>query len=404
MASPRYDLILYGATGYTGQLTAEYLARAGFREDFTWALAGRDAVRLERLRQRLCSINPAVRDRVGIVVADSADLDSLRAMTAQGRVLLTTVGPYIQHGEALVAACIDTGTDYADLTGEPEYVDGLLERHHAAAEAARVRIVNSCGFDSIPHDFGVFYTLRQMGQRLGRPALRQSEVRVEGFVRAAGRFSGGTWHSAVTAFSRVGSYVKQRRRVPTPELSDDRSVDTLTPTLRFREEIQAWALPFPTIDPQVICRSARSQPDYGRHFHYGHYVQVRRLPKVLLGVATVAGIFALSQVPLTRNWLLRQKAPGSGPSLAQRSRGFFRVVFVAECDGLRMVTRVSGGDPGYAETAKMLAETGLCLALDRRALPRHYGVITPVLAGGAALLQRLQLADIRFEILQEQDD
>jgi short subunit dehydrogenase-like uncharacterized protein len=401
--SRKVDIVLFGATGFTGELTAEYLTRAMFSEDFSWAIAGRDLQKLERLKKRLCAINPAVRDQLKILLADSSDSESLLRMASATRVVLTTVGPYIYHGEALVKACIESGTDYADLTGEPEFVDAMLVRYDLLARERRIRIVNSCGFDSIPHDVGVYYTIRQLAIRLGTETVKHADVKVEGFVRAGGRFSGGTWHSAIHAFSRVGSYLSQKFSQDQSDNDSGRVVGGLFPTLKYRNEIKAWALPFPTIDPQVVKRSAGAMDEYGEQFHYGHYVQVGRLPGVLAGVAAVAGIFTLAQLGPTRQWLLNQKQQGSGPSAAQRAHGYFKVVFVAWCDGLKLVTQVSGGDPGYNETAKMLAESGLCLALDRRGLPDYYGVVTPVMAMGKRLLQRLESGAIQFEVLTEED-
>lgn len=401
--SKKLDIVLFGATGFTGELTAEYLARALLKESFRWAIAGRDIEKLERLKKRLFSINPALREELEIIVADSSQPESLQAMASRTRVVLSTVGPFIYHGEPLVKACVEAGTDYADLTGEPEFVDLMIERYHSAALEKKIRIINSCGFDSIPHDFGVFYTVRQLAQRLGSEVLRSSKVKVEGFVRAGGRFSGGTWHSAIHSFSRAWEYLQQRRQRKQNLRRSDRTVGGVVPALRYRSEIGAWALPFPTIDPMVIERTATVLDDYGQHFRYGHYVRVKRLPRVLMGLAAVAGVFTLAQIPPTRNWLLKQKPQGSGPSAAQRAYGHFSVVIIAECDGVKLTSRVSGGDPGYTETAKMLGETGLCLALDRRVLPKQYGVVTPVVGMGKRLLNRLELADIRFEVIKEED-
>lgn len=401
--SKKLDIVLFGATGFTGELIAEYLARAQLHEPFRWAIAGRDPQKLERLKTRLCSINPAVREDLQLIIAESDQPETLRAMAARTRVVLSVVGPYIHHGEALVAACIEAGADYADLTGEPEFVDRMIQRYQAAAAERKVKIIHSCGFDSIPHDLGVFYTLRQLAQRLGKETMRQSDVKVEGFVRAGGRLSGGTWHSAIHAFSRAWDYLQQRRERETHRRGSPREVGSLMPTLKYRAEVGAWALPFPTIDPMVIERTATELDSYGQRFHYGHYVRVKRLPRVLMGVAAVASVFTLAQIPPARNWLLKQKPQGSGPSAAQRAYGHFSVIFIAHCDGLKLTTQVSGGDPGYTETAKMLGETGLCLALDRRVLPKHYGIVTPVVGMGKRLLQRLELAGIRFEVIKEED-
>jgi short subunit dehydrogenase-like uncharacterized protein len=312
-------------------------------------------------------------------------------VAASARVVITTVGPYIKYGEPLVAACAEAGSDYVDLTGEPEFVDRMYVRHHARAAETGARIVHACGFDSIPHDLGAYFTVKQLPE--GVP------LRVEGFVRAGGTFSGGTLHSAVTAFSRVRENIqagRERRRLePRPE---GRRARGIRGTPRHESTVDAWVLPFPTIDPQVIIRSARALDRYGPDFSYGHYLALKRLPVALGAVGGAAGMFALAQLPPTRNWLLGRRQPGEGPTAEQRAKGWFKVRFAGEGGGRRVVTEVAGGDPGYGETAKMLAESALCLAHDE--LPAAAGQVTTAAAMGDALTERLQRAGIAFDVLE----
>ncbi len=400
MVKRKYDVVLFGATGFTGELTAEYLARAMQRESFSWAVAGRNPDKLARVCKRLESINPDCRGTVGQIVADVTDSESLAAMAAETRVVITTVGPYIHYGEPLVKACVESGTDYVDLTGEPEFVDTMIERYGETAEANKVRIVNSCGFDSIPHDLGTWFTVRELTRDMTRQEAGQQRIRVEGFVKAGGTFSGGTWHSAVHAFSRYREFMRQKQRKARRSRGEAQRHIRATPwKLRFHDDLNAWAVPFPTIDPQVVRRSARALHEYGRDFTYGHYVQVKHLPKVFAGGAFVGGVFLLAQIKATRQWLLSFKDQGQGPSRQQIARGWFKVVFKGEMDGRRIKTLVRGGDPGYGETSKMLAESALCLALDRRRLTRVYGVVTPASVMGRPLFERLAHAGIEFRVL-----
>src|SRR3954463_5391325 len=182
-----HDVVLFGATGFTGALTAEYLA-ANAPEGARWALAGRNADKLAALRDRLGVDVPLLR-------ADVNDADSLRDVAQRAHVVITTVGPYLNYGEPLVAACAEAGTDYVDLTGEPEFVDRMYLRHHERAVESGARIVHACGFDSIPHDLGVLFTVQQLPE--GVP------LEVRGYVRAGGRPSAGTFHSAVGAMARL---------------------------------------------------------------------------------------------------------------------------------------------------------------------------------------------------------
>src|SRR4051812_44421488 len=199
MPDPReLDLVLFGATGFTGGLTADYLARHA-PDGLRWGLVGRNQAKLEDVRRRLADVDPALAD-LPLLHADSTDPASLADVAARTRVVITTVGPYLTYGEPLVAACAEAGTDYVDLTGEPEFVDRMYVAHHATAERTGARIVHACGFDSVPHDLGVFYTLQQLARLEGGEL--DAPVTVRGVVRASGMASGGTVHSAMTALSR----------------------------------------------------------------------------------------------------------------------------------------------------------------------------------------------------------
>ncbi|MFG1901908.1 saccharopine dehydrogenase family protein [Micromonospora carbonacea] len=385
-----YDVVLFGATGFTGGLTAEYLARhtpPGLR----WALAGRNPAKLSAVRDRLAGIDPALAG-LPLLTADAGDPESLRRVAGDARVVASTVGPYVRHGEPLVAACARAGTDYVDITGEPEFVDTTYVRHHAEAVRTGARLVHACGFDSVPHDLGVWYTVTQL------PA--DGPVTVDGFVRAGGRFSAGTYHSALTAFSRAaeaGRAARERRAVePRPP---GRRARAVAGRVGRSAELGMWAVPLPTIDPQVVRRSAAARPEYGPDFRYRHFAAVRRLPTIVVGAVGLAGLTGLVKVPPARRWLLGRLTSGQGPSAEQRAKSWFRVRFVGSAGDRRVVTEVAGGDPGYDETAKMLAESALCLALDD-GLPPVAGQVTPVTAMGDALLRRLTAAGIAFRTLE----
>jgi short subunit dehydrogenase-like uncharacterized protein len=387
MAEREYDIVLFGATGFTGGLTAEYLARAAGPQT-RWALAGRNQRKLEATRERT-----NIPD-LPLLSADVTDPASLRAIAESAKVVITTVGPYIHYGEPLVAACAVAGTDYVDLTGEPEFVDLMWLRYHEQAERTGARLVHCCGFDSIPHDLGVLYTVNHLPE--GVP------LKVEGFVRAGGTFSGGTYHSAVHIMGRLrqGRQVAaQRKRLEARP--DHRRIRGLTALPHHDETAGGWVLPAPTIDPQVVLRSARALERYGPEFSYGHYIVAKRLA-MLGGLTAGAGtLAALAQIPPTRKLLLKFRDPGDGPSPEQRDKSWFKVRFKGEATGgERVVIEVSGGDPGYGETSKMLAESALCLAHDD--LPQLSGQLTTAVAMGQALIDRLQRAGIGFIVRDAQ--
>ncbi|MFD7816741.1 saccharopine dehydrogenase family protein [Streptomyces sp. NPDC059785] len=382
-ADRAYDIVLFGATGFVGALTAEYLA-AHAPEGLRWAVAGRDAGKLERLRDRLGGAAP------GVLVADAADPASLRELARNARVLATTVGPYIEYGEALVAACADAGTDYLDLAGEPEFVDLMYVRHDARARETGARLVHSCGFDSVPHDLGVRFTVHHLPEDV--------PLRVDGFVRARATFSGGTLASALGHFGRgrqVLAAARDRRRHE-PRLVGRRAA-TPAGAPRFAGEVGAWALPLPTIDPQVVQRSARALERYGPDFRYRHYAAVERLPVAVGAVAAYGAVVTAAQLPPARRWLSGRLKPGEGPSEELRARSWFSVRFVGEGGGRRVFTEVAGGDPGYDETAKIFAEGALSLAFDK--LPDTAGQVTPAVAMGEALTERLREAGIVFRVV-----
>jgi short subunit dehydrogenase-like uncharacterized protein len=328
---------------------------------------------------------------VPVLVADIGDPASLRRMAESARVVISTVGPYINYGEPVVAACAAAGTDYVDLTGEPEFVDDMWLRHHEQAERTGARLVHSCGFDSIPYDLGALYTVQQLPEN--------APIRLEGFVRAGGTVSGGTYHSAVHIMARLrqarAAAAERRRQEGEPA---GRRVRGVTPRPHHDDTAGGWVMPMPTIDPITVLRSARALDRYGPDFSYAHYVVARRLP-VLAGLAAGAGtLVALAQVPPARDLLLKFKDPGDGPSEEQRAKAWFKVRFCGESDGRRVVTEVTGGDPGYGETSKMLAEAALCLAQDD--LPERAGQLTPAVAMGQPLIDRLVRAGIGFRTVE----
>jgi short subunit dehydrogenase-like uncharacterized protein len=379
-AQRQYDVVLFGATGFTGSLTAEYLAKHA-PPQVRWALAGRNRTKLEAVRERIGS-------EVDVVHADVEDAESLTAMATAARVVITTVGPYVEYGEPLVAACAEAGTDYVDLTGEPEFIDRMYVAHHARAVETGARIVHCCGFDSIPSDLGVQFTVEQLPQ--GVP------IHIEGLVRAGGTPSSGTLRTVITALSRgrqnLAAHRERRRTEPRPVGRSSQAVMG-----RLHRSQGFWAVPLPTVDAQVVARSGAALERYGSDFRYSHYAAVKRLPFVIGGMAGIGLLAAAAQIPPVRDGLLNRVQSGDGPSEERRAKSWFKVRFVGSGGGKRVVTEVAGGDPGYAETAKMLGESALCLALDE--LPKTSGQVTTAVAMGPALRNRLLDAGLVFRVI-----
>lgn len=389
MAADRdFDIVVFGATGFTGELTAAYLAEhapAGCR----WALAGRSTTKLEAVRSRLAAVNPDCAD-LPLLHADVSEPASLEAVAESTRVVITTVGPYLLYGEALVAACAEAGTDYVDLTGEPEFVDRMYLEHHDRAAETGARLVHACGFDSIPHDLGAYFTVQQLP--VGEP------IRLRGVVRSNATFSGGTFHSALEQMSRQRTakqtYAQRRKKEGRPE---GRKARTITGKPGRDQDLGYWLLPLPTIDPVIVARSGAALAAYGPDFGYSHYAGLKTLRYTIGGALGVTSLALAAQVPPLRNALKKRVKQGDGPSEARRAKSRFSVDFVGEAGGRKVHTRVSGGDPGYTETAKMLAESALCLAFDDN--PPTAGQVTTAQAMADNLLERLQKAGLKFEVV-----
>ena len=407
------DIVVLGATGFTGALVAEYLVRRGLG-DLRLGLAGRDREKLEQVRQRLAQIDPAAAD-LPLLIADSFDRASLDALARDTKVLCTTVGPYSKYGEQTVAACAAHGTHYCDLTGEPQFVRRMIDAHHENAHATGARIVNCCGFDSIPSDLGAFMLYRAFQQQGGQAQGGQVQ-RVRNFLGSSrGGVSGGTIASALNMIDEARRDRDVRAAVmnpyslypqgepPGPDGRDQMSV-------HHDADLGAWTAPFimAMINAKIVRRSnALLGFAYGREFHYSESMRTGRGFKGMLVagvVSTVIGIgtSAMAITPLRRIAQRKLAKPGSGPSQAQRDRGHFRFQLIgdgvdAEGKPLQIRGRVEGkGDPGYHGTAIMLGESALSLAFD--SLDSPGGVRTPASTMGDALLGRLRAAGMTFEV------
>jgi short subunit dehydrogenase-like uncharacterized protein len=379
------DIALLGATGFTGGLTADYLA-THLPDGATWAIAGRNQAKLEAVADRVEVLGGL---RPEIISADTGNADSMAALAKSTRVLATTVGPYVQHGEPAVKAAAEAGIAYVDLTGEPEFADTMWLKYDAVARKTGARIIHACGFDSIPYDLGVLYTVQQLPE--GVP------LSVSGYIRAGGTASGGTYHSAIGAFSRIRHAARTAAERTKLEARPEGRRIRGGGKIGRGAGGKGWALPLPTIDPQIVLRSARSLDRYGPEFTYSHFAQFKKLPMLVGTLAGGAVLLAGAQLAPTRSLLLKLKAQGDGPDEDKRASSWFNLRLVGEGGGKTVTTQVSGGDPGYTETAKMLSEAALSLAFDD--LPQVSGQTTTAVAMGDALIERLDRAGITFRTL-----
>ncbi|MEM7570133.1 MAG: saccharopine dehydrogenase NADP-binding domain-containing protein, partial [Pseudomonadota bacterium] len=389
MSKP-FDVIVYGASGFTGRLVAEYLSQQyGLGGDIRWAMAGRSLNKLASVRSEI-----GASEDTPLVQADASDPASLAAMVTQTHCVLTTVGPYQLYGSDLVAACAKAGTDYVDLCGEPAWMHQMISAHEETAKASGARIVFSCGFDSIPFDLGVFYLQQQAQAHVGKTLPK-----VRGRVKAMkGGFSGGTAASlkATLAAAADDPNVLQVLRNPfalAGGFEGPKQPSGNKPL--FEEDLGSWSAPFimAAINTRNIHRSnALMDHHYGADFTYDEMM--------LTGPGDsgeeMANVLATTKQIGTDN----DPKPGEGPSKEEREQGLYEVLFIGEDDGgARLTARVTGDkDPGYGSTSKMIAESAICLVKDCAGL--EGGIYTPAPAMGDALIKRLEAnAGLTFSLL-----
>ncbi|MEO1046701.1 MAG: saccharopine dehydrogenase NADP-binding domain-containing protein [Pseudomonadota bacterium] len=390
MADTEFDIIVYGATGYTGRLVAEYLSNhyGGSDNAPKWAMAGRSQEKLEEVRDLIGA--PA---DTPLVVADADDVVDLEKMCARTKVVVTTVGPYQLYGDKLVAACVKTGTDYADLCGEPAWMSEKIEEHQAKAKETGARICFSSGFDSIPFDLGVMMTQKAAKDRFGTPASR-----VRGRVRAmAGTFSGGTAAS-------LGATMKAAAKNPaiiakltnpfalTPGFTGPGQPTGMVP--QYETDLGKWAAPF-------VMAPINTKNVHRTNFLLGHpYGEDFQYDEMMLTSAGEAGKAAANAAAemMKNPFGAKPPKPGEGPSKEERENGFYDVLFVADNPdgGDNLHFGVKGKyDPGYGSTSRMIAETGIALLSS----DADGGVGTPGAFLGEALVDRLQEhAEITFAV------
>lgn len=384
-----FDVIVYGATGYTGKLVAEYMLKTyGTSGDIKWAIAGRNLQKLEQTRDDL-----GAGDGLNLIVADAADKASVEALVSRTKCVLTTVGPYQLYGNELVAACAEHGTDYVDLCGEPAWMRKMVDAHEAAAKSSGARIVFSCGFDSIPFDLGVLFLQNAAQQKFGAPCPR-----VRGRVRAMkGTFSGGTAASfkATMASAMQDPEVINLLRSPfalTPGFEGPEQPHGMAP--EFDDAIQMWVAPFimASINTKNIHRSnALLGHQYGTDFVYDEMM--------ITGTGDEGE--AIAKAVASDNPLSDDKTPepGEGPSREEREAGHYDLLFLGQApSGETISVGVTGDrDPGYGSTSKMITESAICLVKDVVDTPG--GIYTPAPAMGEALVRRLAAnAGLTFEV------
>jgi short subunit dehydrogenase-like uncharacterized protein len=405
--SREFDIIVVGATGFTGALVAEYLCeRYGIGSELRWGAAARSEAKLAALRRSLGSAATSL----PVIVADTLDAGAMRELAARTRVVLTTVGPYARYGSELVAACAENGTHYCDLAGEVQWIRRMIDAHDATARQNGARIVHCCGFDSIPMDIGAWFLQQEARQRYG--AYCESILLLVKAMK--GTASGGTMASIMNVMREARADREVARVLARPyslnppgeqrgpDRGDQRGI-------RYDPDADSWTAPFimATVNTRVVRRShALLGYPWGESFRYREAIRTGRGAAGWLRSAVITagltGLVGAASFGWSRGLLERYvlPKPGTGPDAEARKKGFFNLEQVGRlADGRQIRGKITGDrDPGYGSTSKMLAESAVCLALDE--LDSGAGVLTPAAAMAAPLLNRLrQNAGLGFEIL-----
>ena len=388
----KYEIIVYGATGFTGQICCKYL-RDNYK-DLVWAMAGRN-------EEKLAQVKSDFNLECDVVVADGGDLESLRSLASQTKVVLSTAGPFARYGSLLVQACVENGTHYTDITGENHWVKGLIDKHHEEAASKGTRIIPSCGYDSIPSDIGAYFTISQFNKPVSR---------VDVYQEALGGASGGTTE---TMFTMDGLNKDMRDPfVLNPEetvSTEQREKSKDGFSIKQVEGIDGWTGMglMAMANTRVVRRSAalmeQNQKPYGNNFTFGEHglFSTKRMARLAsYGLLMAFLVISTPIKHLVRPFLPK---PGEGPSQEQQDNGWFRSTFVAESeDGERKICTMYGsGDPGYKSTAKLVCESALALARsdDLPGGNEYGGVLTSAVGLGEVLIDRLKNAEIEFKVL-----
>lgn len=407
LSTPDLDVVVFGATGFTGRLVAEHLATRG-DDALRWGIAGRDAEKLATVAAAL-DVPDGTRP-VPTIVADASDPAALRRLVTSAAVVVSTVGPYAEHGGPLVAACVEAGTDYVDLTGEPQFVRRMIDEHQDHAEETGARIVHCCGFDSVPSDIGVLVAQQAMQERHGVAAQRV-HMRVRG---ARGGASGGTIASLVGVLAEASADPAVADVLDDPHslLPAGERVGAHSPSLTTATRdphTDAWIAPFvmEVVNAKVVRRTnALLGYPWGREFRYDEAMVTGRGPAgqarataIATSVGAAQGVLGVDALrPLVERLL---PSSGTGPGEGARERGFFTIEIIAEHPtgpGAEVRVEVVGDrDPGYGATSRMIGEAALVLAHGESEVGG--GIWTPASALGDALRTRLeQHAGVTFTV------
>ncbi len=413
MSSPQYDVVIFGATSFVGQIIVRYFCEqfsaADSVEKVSWAIAGRSEAKLNELKTLMADKV----QNIPTIIANADDLDAMRALCEQTRVVMSTVGPYALYGDTLIQACVETGTDYCDLAGEIQWIKRMQDKYSDAALNSGARIVHSCGFDSIPSDMGVYYLQQQAKETLGQ-ACSEVALRIKS---ASGGFSGGTFASMVNANDEMAADPELQALLEDsysicPDDYPKQAKQHSILSHHYDENFQSWSAPFmmaPINEPVVLRSNALNGYSYGKDFTYNEAILTAPGTGGKIAAVMVDKIMkaftAATAMPVFKPLIMKMMpSPGEGPSPEAQAKGFYDIHLLGKTnDGQQVKVQLTGDrDPGYGSTAKIIAQSAVCLARDIAKGEKAGGFWTTATIFDQRLINRLcQFAGLTFEVIEE---
>ena len=371
MVEKEYDLIVHGATGFTGQLICDYLYNHNDSKVIKWAISGRNTSKLEPISKKY---------NVDLFQVDSFENKELDLIASKAKVIISVVGPYAIYGKQLIESCVNNNCHYLDITGESSFVQYIKNKYSQKAIETNTMLISCCGFESIPPDIGTYYSIKQ---------LNEENIDIKCYMKTKGQISGGTWAS----FLNISSGGKIKKKI---QNNQPKKQGTKNKILFYNKELKKWALIFPDIDQYIIRSSSKLIDGYGQNVRFVKYMLFKSLFKVAALLVPLFFILFLAKFKISKKWLESFIPSGTGPSKEDRAKHWFEYTLIGKTEKHKIITTVKGGDPGYGETSKFVTEMGLALILDKDQLNHKKGVLTPAACAGDIMLERLQKSGIEF--------
>ena len=371
MVEKEYDLIIHGATGFTGQLICDYLYKHNDSKAIKWGISGRNTSKLEPISKKY---------NVDLFQVDSFENKALDLITSKSKVIISVVGPYAIYGKQLIESCVNNNCHYLDITGESSFVQYVKNKYSKKAIETNTMLISCCGFESIPPDIGTYYSIKQ---------LNEENIDIKCYMKTKGQISGGTWAS----FLNISSDGRIKKKI---QNNQPKKQGVKNKILFYNKELKKWALIFPDIDQYIIRRSSKLIDGYGENVRFVKYMLFKSLFKVAALLVPLFFILFLAKFKFSKKWLESFIPSGTGPSEEDRAKHWFEYILIGKTEKQKIITTVKGGDPGYGETSKFVTEMGLALILNKDQLNHKKGVLTPAACAGDVILKRLQKSGIKF--------